>query len=105
GDHANGTTIAWDPARHGSRTATRGRSGRIQTAIEMAARTVSLEVRVSNSGAQRMYTRFGFRSVGVRKGYYQETGEDALVMWADDVHTEQYERLLEGIVDDAPEAR
>ena len=73
----------------------------IETATDMGARAVSLEVRVSNWGAQRMYTRFGFRPVGVRKGYYQETGEDALVMWADDVHTAEYERLLEGIIDGA----
>ena len=76
----------------------------IETAIEMGARAVSLEVRVSNWSAQRLYTRFGFRPVGVRKGYYQETGEDALVMWADDVHTAEYERLLSSIIEDASEA-
>jgi hypothetical protein len=39
--------------------------------------------------------------VGVRKNYYQETGEDALVMWVDDVHTAEYEQLLDQIVADA----
>jgi [ribosomal protein S18]-alanine N-acetyltransferase len=105
GDEAHVTTIAVDPVHHRRKIGTRLLYELIQTAIDMGARAVSLEVRVSNWGAQRMYTRFGFRPVGVRKGYYQETGEDALVMWADDVHTAEYERLLESIIEDAPEAR
>ena len=39
-----------------------------------------LEVRVSNTGAQEFYLRRGFRLIGKRKGYYRESGEDALVM-------------------------
>ena len=50
-----------------------------------AARALTLEVRVSNDGAQALYRRFGFAPAGVRKGYYVETNEDALVMWAHDV--------------------
>ena len=103
GDEAHITTIAVDPEHQRRKIGTRLMFELIQSAIEMGARAVSLEVRVSNWGAQRMYTRFGFRPVGVRKGYYQETGEDALVMWADDVHTAEYERLLEGIMADRPE--
>src|SRR5919204_6699474 len=99
GDEAHITTIAVDPEHQRRKIGTRLMFELIQSAIEMGARAVSLEVRVSNWGAQRMYTRFGFRPVGVRKGYYQETGEDALVMWADDVHTAEYERLLEGLIE------
>ena len=43
----------------------------------------TLEVAVSNTRAQRLYYRFGFAPVGVRRRYYERTGEDALVMWAD----------------------
>jgi len=43
----------------------------------------TLEVRVSNLGAIRMYERFGFRSAGVRPRYYHDNGEDALIMWLD----------------------
>ena len=57
----------------------------IVAAIEMGADAVSLEVRVTNWGAQRLYGRFGFHPVGVRKNYYQEIGEDALIMWLDGV--------------------
>ena len=58
--------------------------------LELGAEAVSLEVRVSNWGAQRLYGKFGFRPVGIRKNYYQEINEDALIMWADDVRTSEY---------------
>lgn len=41
----------------------------------------TLEVRVSNTGAIRMYERCGFREAGVRPGYYADNREDALIMW------------------------
>ena len=97
GEEAHVTTIAVDPDEHRRKIGTRLMLELVRRAKEMGARAISLEVRVSNWGAQRMYGRFGFRPVGVRKGYYQETGEDALVMWADDVDTPEYERLLERI--------
>jgi ribosomal-protein-alanine N-acetyltransferase len=43
----------------------------------------TLEVRVSNRPAIAMYERLGFRSSGVRPRYYQDNGEDALIMWLD----------------------
>jgi [ribosomal protein S18]-alanine N-acetyltransferase len=47
------------------------------------ARWVTLEVRRSNLPAQKMYEKFGFSVKGIRPGYYKDTGEDALIMWAD----------------------
>jgi ribosomal-protein-alanine N-acetyltransferase len=47
------------------------------------AKTVLLEVAVDNLPAQRLYTDYGFETVGVRKGYYQPTNTDALVMRRD----------------------
>ena len=46
-------------------------------------------------GAQRLYQRFGFKAVGVRKGYYADTGEDALIMWANEVDQPEYAALLD----------
>jgi ribosomal-protein-alanine N-acetyltransferase len=41
----------------------------------------TLEVRVSNAGAIALYESYGFRGVGTRRRYYQDTGEDAIIMW------------------------
>jgi ribosomal-protein-alanine N-acetyltransferase len=46
-------------------------------------RGYTLEVRVSNSGAIELYERLGFRARGVRRGYYTDNREDALIMWRD----------------------
>jgi ribosomal-protein-alanine N-acetyltransferase len=43
--------------------------------------SVTLEVRVSNAGAIALYESYGFRSVGTRRRYYADTGEDAIIMW------------------------
>jgi ribosomal-protein-alanine N-acetyltransferase len=48
-----------------------------------ARRGYTLEVRVSNVGAISLYERFGFRPKGVRRGYYTDNREDALIMWRD----------------------
>jgi ribosomal-protein-alanine N-acetyltransferase len=46
-------------------------------------RGYTLEVRVTNDGAIRLYERLGFRARGVRRGYYTDNREDALIMWRD----------------------
>jgi ribosomal-protein-alanine N-acetyltransferase len=48
-----------------------------------AQRGYTLEVRVSNVGAITLYERFGFKPKGVRRGYYTDNREDALIMWRD----------------------
>ena len=69
----------------------------------MGAEAVSLEVRVTNWGAQRLYGRFGFRPVGVRKNYYQEINEDALIMWLDGIRTPESRRRMNELMREAPE--
>ena len=54
-------------------------------------RGYTLEVRVSNIGAIKLYEALGFRSRGVRRGYYTDNREDALIMWRDPVLAEQAE--------------
>jgi len=46
-------------------------------------RGYTLEVRVSNEGAIKLYERLGFRGRGLRRGYYTDNREDALIMWKD----------------------
>jgi [ribosomal protein S18]-alanine N-acetyltransferase len=73
--------VAIDPARRRERLAT----DLIEQLFENAGHEArfTLEVRVSNTAAIAMYERFGFKSAGVRRRYYHDNGEDALIMWLD----------------------
>lgn len=71
--------IAADPDHRREGVASALLSGVIDRAGEDASYT--LEVRVSNAGAIALYESFGFRSVGTRRRYYADNGEDALIMW------------------------
>lgn len=53
----------------------------IRVAREAEMEVMSLEVRVTNVVAQNLYRKLGFQNGGIRKGYYTDNGEDALVMW------------------------
>jgi ribosomal-protein-alanine N-acetyltransferase len=66
-------------------------------ALERSAQHLTLEVRVSNLGAQNLYHEFGFAPAGIRKNYYAEVNEDGIVMWAHDIDTEIYRRRLDTI--------
>jgi [ribosomal protein S18]-alanine N-acetyltransferase len=52
-------------------------------AVRRGCTEVFLEVRTDNTRAQRLYRRYGFSQIGIRKGYYQPSGTDALVMRRD----------------------
>ena len=107
GAEAHVTNIAVDPDFHGRKVGTRLLLTLITEAIARGSEVVSLEVRVSNQVAQNMYEKFGFAPVSVRKGYYIETNEDALVMVADNAATTEYRMLLTEIrkeLDDAATA-
>jgi ribosomal-protein-alanine N-acetyltransferase len=102
GDDAHVTTIAVDPAYQRQKIGTRLLLQGARQALERGCRHLTLEVRISNVTAQAMYRRFGFRAAGVRKNYYAESNEDALVMWAEHVDTDEYARRLEAIEDTVP---
>jgi ribosomal-protein-alanine N-acetyltransferase len=99
GDEAHVTNIAVDPAFHGRKAGTRLLLAIITEAIARGAEVISLEVRVSNQIAQTMYEKFGFSAVGIRKGYYVETNEDALIMTVPDARSTTYRIRLQGIRD------
>ena len=96
-DDGHITTIAVDPAWHRHKIATRLLLALARQAIARGATSLTLEVRVGNKAAQELYRKFGFRPCGIRKNYYVETNEDALVMWADDVDSDEYARRLDKI--------
>lgn len=60
-------------------------AGLLTHAVGLGCRQAVLEVRASNRGAQRLYGQFGFAPVAVRKGYYADNQEDAIVMFLDDI--------------------
>ncbi|HVF73504.1 MAG TPA: ribosomal protein S18-alanine N-acetyltransferase [Acidimicrobiales bacterium] len=90
GDDAHITTIAVDPAWHRRGIGTRLLLNAARVAVGRSAKHLTLEVRVTNAPAQALYRAFGFHPAGVRKGYYVETNEDALVMWAEDIDSPDY---------------
>lgn len=96
-DEAHVTTVAVAPEYQHRKVGSRILSSLLEEARGREARTVALEVRVANWSAQRLYSWFGFRPVGVRKNYYAETGEDALVMWIDDLQSDDMQKRLHRI--------
>ena len=97
-DEGHVTTIAVDP--EWQRRQDRARAcccAQSRTRRPAAPHALTLEVRMSNTGAQELYRRFGFAPAGVRKDYYPETSEDALVMWAHDIDSPEYAERLAAV--------
>jgi len=69
------------------------------TAIELALQkeqdVLTLECRVSNTAAQALYEKYGFKSVGVRKRYYTDNGENAFIMTTPPIHTPEFRSAFE----------
>lgn len=91
------TTVAVDPAWQGRGIASRLLIAQHRTAIQRGIIAMTLEVRVSNRRAIDLYRRFGYAPAGIRRNYYSEEGEDALVMWAHDVDQPAHAERLAGI--------
>ena len=62
----------------------------VQRSYELGARWITLEVRASNDHAINLYERFGFTAIGRRRGYYTDNGEDAVIMWSDQIHAPRF---------------
>jgi [ribosomal protein S18]-alanine N-acetyltransferase len=86
-DEAHITTVAVHPHHHRRKIASRLLHAVLCEARVLGASAATLEVRIDNQGAQRLYMQFGFAPVGTRPGYYAETGEDAMIMWAYDLQS------------------
>jgi ribosomal-protein-alanine N-acetyltransferase len=96
-DEGHITTVAVDPVWHRHKIGTRLLVHTLRASLDRGAKAFTLEVRVSNDGAQAMYRSFGFAPAGVRKNYYSEINEDALIMWAHDVDTPEYAARLDAL--------
>jgi ribosomal-protein-alanine N-acetyltransferase len=93
-DEGHITTLTVDPGWHHRGIGTVLLADLARAALGLGIRHLTLEVRVGNDPAQALYRRFGFAPVGVRKNYYAETGEDAIIMWARDIDTDAYRARL-----------
>lgn len=70
----------------------------IEQALNLDARVVTLEVRVSNSAAINLYKKFGMTEQGVRKGYYTDNREDALILSTSQIHSPNYSKHLNMLI-------
>jgi ribosomal-protein-alanine N-acetyltransferase len=80
-DEAHVTNIAILPSYRGRKLGEQLMKEAIKLAKRQGAATMTLEARVSNHVAQNLYKKLGFEAGGIRKNYYSDNGEDALVMW------------------------
>lgn len=80
-DEAHVTNLAVHPDYRGRGVGRALMAGLMWLAVCLGAVRMTLEVRVSNEAAIGLYKRLGFRQEGRRRGYYSDTGEDALIMW------------------------
>jgi [ribosomal protein S18]-alanine N-acetyltransferase len=96
-DEAHVTSIAVRPEFRGKGLGQLVMLALFGVAIEKEARWMTLEVRVSNTGAQALYKKLGFREAGIRPRYYTDNNEDAVIMWSEDLRSQgfrqRYQRL------------
>ncbi|WP_260471799.1 ribosomal protein S18-alanine N-acetyltransferase [Bacillus sp. HMF5848] len=80
-DEAHITNVAISPSYRGKKLGDAIMRYALQFAYQHGAATATLEVRISNMVARNLYKKLGFLEGGIRKHYYQDNGEDAIVMW------------------------
>ena len=96
-DEAHITTFAVHPAWRRQRIGERLLLAFLDLAIDRHAREATLEVRLSNLPARRLYEKYGFRPVGLRPRYYSDDGEDALIMTTEPIAEERYRQRIEAL--------
>ena len=67
----------------------------IEVGYQKSIKWFTLEVRISNTTAFNLYTKYLFQSLGVRPKYYQDTKEDALIMWTENIHNDKFKLTYE----------
>jgi ribosomal-protein-alanine N-acetyltransferase len=92
---AHVTTISVDPSWRRHRVGTQLMLVLCRRAIGAGMTALTLEVAASNRAAQALYHRFGLAPVGVRKNYYEDLAEDAVIMWAHGIDQPEYAERLD----------
>lgn len=90
-DEAHITTIGVDPEYRGRKIGEQVLVAILDEAQHRGARRATLEVRESNRLAQNLYQKYGFIPAAIRRGYYSDNNEDAVVMWIDDMFSSDYQ--------------
>ncbi|MBV8345307.1 MAG: ribosomal protein S18-alanine N-acetyltransferase [Candidatus Eremiobacteraeota bacterium] len=93
-EDAHVTTLAVDPEHRGRKFGELLLLRLVDEAIARGAAWMTLEVRESNTVAQRLYRKYGFTTVTMRTGYYSDDNESALIMWAGSLKSELYGNRL-----------
>ncbi|MHB8462444.1 MAG: ribosomal protein S18-alanine N-acetyltransferase [Vulcanimicrobiaceae bacterium] len=96
-EDAHVTTIAVLPEHRGKGYGERLLLTLIDEAITRGGAWLTLEVREGNISAQQLYRKYGFTTVAVRKQYYSDNNENALVMWAGNLKSELYRNRLQAL--------
>ena len=82
-DEAHITTFAVIPERRRRKIGERMLVRLFDMATDLRAEWLTLEVRASNFPAQRLYEKYGFHAAGIRRRYYSDNNEDAIIMWTE----------------------
>lgn len=96
-DEAHITTIAVHPDYRGRGLGELELMSLIDIAYQIGAKWVTLEVRVSNYVAQSLYRKYGFREAGMRRRYYSDNQEDALIMWTEEIFSPDYKGQFQAL--------
>lgn len=93
-DELHLTTIAVDPAQRGRKIGERLLFDLIEYGTQHGGDRATLEVRERNTVAHNLYLKYAFEDVAVRKNYYSDNGENAIIMWANDLRSDAYQAML-----------
>lgn len=92
-DEAHITTLAVNPGLKRKKIGEALLKRIIDDSYENEVKYITLEVRVSNTSAISLYEKYGFKSLGTRKGYYQNNNEDALIMWTENIFWDKFKEI------------
>ena len=94
-DEAHITTIAVHPLYRKQGLGEKILQKMIETGYEKGVKWFTLEVRASNIAAQNLYYKYNFKSLGLRRKYYQDNDEDAMIMWTESIWSESFKNRFE----------
>ncbi len=96
-DEAHVTNLAVHPSYQRQGIAKRLILSALDICYSEKIKYITLEVRKSNIKALNLYESFGFKTLGIRKKYYQDNGEDAFIMWTENIFSQKYKEIYDKI--------